>query len=285
MSRRLLRRTMLGLAMGATAAGHTVGSVALAQGKLDARYIVTLGGMPFGRGAWVVDVKHDHFTSAVSGATSGLVQLFSKGRGASSVQGTVAGGQLSATAYMSSIQTDRKYDEVRMVLNAGTVKEFAAEPPNPPHPHRIPINEAHRRGVLDPMTASIVRVPGNGNTFVPQACDRKIAVFDGRMRYDLRLAYKRLDKVSSERGYQGNVVVCGVYFSPVAGHIPERAVLKYVEKLRDTEMWLAPIAGTRLMVPYRVSVTTPLGQGVLQATQFLSSAQLERATRTSTKPQ
>jgi hypothetical protein len=139
--------------------------------------------------------------------------------------------------------------------------------------------------VLDPMTASIVRVPGNGNTFVPQACNRKIAVFDGRMRYDLQLVYKRLDKVRSEKGYQGNVVVCTVYFSPVAGHVPDRAVLKYIEKLRDTEMWLAPIAGTRLMVPYRVTVTTPLGQGLLQATQFLSTAQLERATSTSMKPQ
>ena len=37
-------------------------------------------------------------------------------------------------------------------------------------------------------------------------------------------------------------------------------------------MWLAPIAGTRLMVPYRISVPTPLGAGVLQATQFITIA-------------
>ncbi len=283
MSRRLLRHAIL--SFGVTAAAAAGGGAASAQGRLDARYNVTLGGVPFGRGAWVVDVKENHFTSAVSGATSGLLQLFSKGRGTSAAHGNVSSGQLSATSYSSSIQTDRKYDEVRMVLNAGTVKEFVAEPPNVPDPRRVPLNEAHRRGVLDPMTASIVRVPGNGNTFVPQACDRKVAVFDGRMRYDLRLVYKRLDKVRSEKGYQGNVVVCAVHFSAVAGHIPDRAVLKYIEKLRDTEMWLAPIAGTRLMVPYRISVTTPLGQGLLHATQFLSHAQLERPTATSIKPQ
>jgi hypothetical protein len=123
-------------------------------------------------------------------------------------------------------------------------------------------------------------VPGNGSTFVPQACDRKIAVFDGRMRYDLQLVYKRLDKVKSEKGYQGNVVVCAIYFAPVAGHVPDRTVIKYMAQMRDTEAWLAPIAGTRLMVPYRVTVNTPFGQGVLQATQFLSVAQLARQTPT-----
>ena len=62
----------------------------MAQGKLDARYNVTLGGVPFGRGAWVIDVEEDHFTSAVSGATSGLLRLFSKGRGTSAARGNVA---------------------------------------------------------------------------------------------------------------------------------------------------------------------------------------------------
>ena len=34
------------------------------------------------------------------------------------------------------------------------------------------------------------------------------------------------------------------------------------------ETWLVPIAGTRVMVPVRVVIPTPLGQGVLQATQL-----------------
>jgi len=44
------------------------------------------------------------------------------------------------------------------------------------------------------------------------------------------------------------------------------------------ELWLAPIAGTRVMVPFRVSVPTPIGLGVMQATQFLSVAQPGNAT-------
>jgi Protein of unknown function (DUF3108) len=163
------------------------------------------------------------------------------------------------------------------VLNAGSVKEFVAEPPNIPSPDRVPLTEAHRRGVSDPMTASLLKVPGSGDPFVPQACQRKLAVFDGRMRYDLQLSFKRFDRVKAEKGYQGMVVVCGVRFLPIAGHIPDRAAIKYITDLRDIELWAAPIAGTRVMVPYRVSVPTPIGVGVMQATQFISVPHPSRA--------
>jgi hypothetical protein len=132
------------------------------------------------------------------------------------------------------------------------------------------MTEAHRRNVSDPMTAALLRVPGSGETFTPEACNRKLAIFDGRMRYDLQLAFKRLDKVKSEKGYQGTVAVCSVVLVPVAGYVPSRPVIKYLVELRDIELWLAPVAGTRLMVPYRVSLPTPLGMGILEATQFVS---------------
>jgi Protein of unknown function (DUF3108) len=275
------------LAGAALVAALAVGDgAALAQGTLDARYDVTLGGVAFGRGAWRVEVRDDQFTSAVSGATTGLLQLLATGRGSSASRGTVAaGGALNASSYSSSIATTQKYDEVRMQLSSGTVKDYMAEPPNSPHPERVPVQEAHRRNVLDPLTAAILRVPGSGDTFVPQACNRKLAIFDGRMRYDLQLAFKRLDRVRSPKGYQGTVVVCSVTFAPVAGHVPSRPVIKYLIQQRETEAWFAPIAGTRLMVPYRVTMPTPLGQGVLQATEFVTIPQAPRATPTSARSQ
>jgi hypothetical protein len=78
-------------------------------------------------------------------------------------------------------------------------------------------------------------------------------------------------------------VVCTAYFVPVAGHVPDRPVIKYLVKLRDAEVWLAPIAGTRLMVPYRVSIPTPFGTGILEATQFVSEPYPQRATSAKTQ--
>ena len=47
---------------------------------------------------------------------------------------------------------------------------------------------------------------------------------------------------------------------------------------------LAPIAGTRVLAPYRVAVPTPIGTGVMQATQFVSTPQPGKP-RTSAKAQ
>jgi hypothetical protein len=252
-----------------------------AQGKLEARFEATLGGLPLGKGAMVIDVRDDQFSATVSGSTTGLVQVVANGRGRSAVTGTISGGQPVGAAYASSIISGKKVDEVRMLMSGGSVKEFIAEPPTIPSPNRIPLTDAHRRNVLDPMTAAILRAPANGDTFSPQVCKRTLSIFDGRMRYDLQLAFKRLETVRSERGYQGNVVVCAVYFSPVAGHIPDRPVIKYLVHQRDAEMWLAPIAGTRLMVPYRLSIPTPLGLAMVQAREFMSMPQA--ASRTGIK--
>jgi hypothetical protein len=37
-------------------------------------------------------------------------------------------------------------------------------------------------------------------------------------------------------------------------------------------MWLAPIEGTRVVAPYRLSLATPLGRAVLEATEFVTAA-------------
>ena len=246
---------------------------AQAQGKLDARYAVSLAGVPVGRGTWTIDIADDHFSATASGQTAGLLRAFASGHGQSAVRGAIVNGQFLPVAYTSSIFTDKKYDEVRMAISGGVVREFAAEPPALAVPDRVPITEAHRRGVADPMTASLFRVPGTGSLFSPEACPRKLSIFDGRMRYDLHLTFKRIDTVKSEKGYQGNAVMCSVIFSPIAGHVPDRAPIKYLADLREIEVTLAPIAGTRVLAPYRVAVPTPIGLGVMQATQFVSTPQ------------
>jgi hypothetical protein len=248
------------------------------QARLDARYSVTLNGLPIGRGSWVIDIGDDHYSAAASGATAGIMRIFASGQGQSAVRGTVSAGQLVPTNYMASVSTDKKYDEVHMVMSAGTVKEFSAEPPYAPNISRVPVTDAHRHGVSDPMTAPLVRVPGSGDTVVPQACQRNLSIFDGRMRYDVHLAFKRIEQVRTQIGYQGPAVVCAAYFAPIAGYVPDRYAIKYIAEQRDMEIWLAPIAGTRILAPYRVSVPTPIGVGVMQASQFVTVPQPSKAT-------
>jgi hypothetical protein len=250
--------------------------LAQAQGRLEAEYTVSLAGIPIGRGNWVIEISEDQFTAAATGATSGILRWFSQGHGSSSSQGTVNAGHPSPTSYMASITTDRKFDDVRMAFTGGNVKDFTVDPPVGPHPDRIPVTDADRHNVFDPMTAVLDPVDGGGDPLSPQACARAVSVFDGRMRYDVRSEFKRMD-LAREKGYQGPVVVCAVYFVPISGYIPDRYAIKYLAAMRDAEVWLAPIAGTRVVVPYRFSLPTPVGTGVLQATQFISVAKPPRA--------
>jgi hypothetical protein len=119
----------------------------------------------------------------------------------------------------------------------------------------------------------------------PEACQRTLSIFDGRMRYDLQLAFKRMDSVKADKGYKGPVVVCAVYFLPIAGFIPSRAAIKYLVELREAECWLAPVAGTRVLVPFRVQIPTPIGLAMLEATHFVSAAQPSRPAATPMKMQ
>jgi hypothetical protein len=244
-----------------------------AQGRLDARYAVTLSGIPIGKGAWVIDIADNQYTAAASGATTGLLRVFASGQGTSASRGFMTAGTPVPASFAASITSNKKTEEIRMTLGAGDVKEFMITPEPPHDPERVPVTEAHRRGVSDPMTALLVRVPGNGNPVGPQACRRAASIFDGRIRYNLRFAYKRIEQVKAEKGYEGPAVVCAVYFEPVAGYLPSRAAIKYLADQRDMEAWLAPVAGTRVLVPFRVSIPTPVGLGLMQATQFVSLPQ------------
>jgi Protein of unknown function (DUF3108) len=252
----------------------------LAQGRLDARYEATLAGIPVGKGAWTIDISDDQFSAAASGGTAGLLKAFAGGTGTGAAQGRVVNGALVATSYSASTTTSKRTEVIRMILSGGNVREYAIEPEPPVDPERLPITDANRRGVFDPMTGSMLRVPGSGDPLSPDACRTGAAIFDGRMRYDLKLDYKRMETVKAEKGYQGPVVVCAVYFSPIAGYIPDRAVIKYLTAQRNIEVAFAPVAGTRILVPFRMAVPTPLGTAMLEATQFITSATPPRVAKT-----
>jgi hypothetical protein len=75
-------------------------------------------------------------------------------------------------------------------------------------------------------------------------------------------------------------VVCVIYFVPVAGYIPDRPVIKYLQAQRNIEIAFAPVAGTRILVPFWMKVPTPLGPALLEATSFITSPQPPRVAKT-----
>jgi Protein of unknown function (DUF3108) len=253
---------------------------ASAQGRLEAHYEATLAGIPVGRGAWTIDIADDQFTASAFGGTAGLLKAFAGGTGTGASQGRIVNGALVPTNYSATTTTSKKSEAIHMVLTGGNVREYAIEPEPPVDPDRIPVTDAHRRGVYDPMTGSMLRVPGTADPLSSDACRTGAAIFDGRMRYDLKLDYKRMETVKAEKGYHGPAVVCSIFFIPVAGYIPDRPVIKYLAAQRNIEIAFAPVAGTRVLVPFRLVIPTPFGTAMLEATQFITQATPPRVAKT-----
>jgi hypothetical protein len=279
----LLRRCGQGLAVAVAVLACALLAApnpASAQGRLEAQYEATLAGIPVGKGAWNIDISDDQFSAAASGGTSGLLKAFAGGSGTGAAQGRVVNGALVSTNYNASTTTSKKTEAIHMVLANGTVKEFGIEPEPPVDPDRLPVTDAQRKGVYDPMTGSMLRVPGTVDPLGPDACHTGAPIFDGRMRYDLALDFKRMETVKAEKGYRGPVVVCAVFFTPVAGYIPDRPVIKYLAAQRHIEIAFAPVAGTRILVPFWMKIPTPLGVAMLEATSFITTATPPRVAKT-----
>ena len=268
--RPILRSLRIALAAGALAAA--LPAAALAQGKLEAHYTVTLAGIPIGKGDWTIEIADTHYSASVNGTTTGLMRVLTEGEGSTVARGTLSAGRVQSSTYASTVKSRKKKDEVRVTLDKGSVKDTSADPPPDHDRERVPVSEADLQNVFDPMSASLLATPGNGNPLSAEACQRTLPIFDGRLRYDLQLAFKRMDTVKAEKGYSGPVVVCAVYFTPIGGYIPSRAAIRYIAKQRDMEIWLAPVVGTRVLVPFRVQGPTPIGEAVMEATQFVTAA-------------
>jgi Protein of unknown function (DUF3108) len=184
-SHRAIVRELLASAVVLTIAASPHG--AAAQSRLEARYTASLAGVPLGKAVWIIDVSGDHYSASATGKTVGLMQVFSSGQGSAAAAGTVNGGKPVSAQYSSTVTTEKKSDQVQIALSGGNVKDYSAMPVWPLAPDRVPVTDAHRRGVVDPMSAALMPVSGNGDPVRPEACNRTLAIFDGRGRFDLSL--------------------------------------------------------------------------------------------------
>ena len=250
-------------------------SMARAQAMLEAQYRVSLLGLPIGKGAWRVALTGDRYVMEARGEVTGIMKAFSSGEGSASVHGSIAGSKLLPSSYGFNLKTGARVDDVRMALAGAAVKQLAIEPPVEPKPDRIPLTDADKRGIIDPITAGVQPAGDKGAS--AEVCQRTVPVFDGRMRFDLRLSFKRMERVKSEKGYEGPVVVCGIRFDPISGHEAGKSGIRFLRETRDMEIWYAPIAGTHFVAMYRIMLPTQLGIASIEATRFVSSPITARA--------
>jgi hypothetical protein len=244
---------------------------ARAQVKFEASYGVTLAGIPIGVVSAAVELDHIRYKAVVTAGTTGLVKIIANGSGEIVASGARSRDGETPTAYASTIIIRDRSEKVRVGFKDRIAKDVFIDPEPIPNGALLPLTDAHRKSVVDPLTASLVN-ESTGHEPGPETCSNTISIFDGQLRYDLKLTFKRFEDVKTEVGYEGKAVVCSVSFSPVAGYDPNRFMFKYLAAQQDMEVWLAPITGGDIAVPYRISIHTPMGFGVMQANRFVSAA-------------
>ena len=256
-------------------------TAAQAEGRLEARYRMSLGGLELGRAALLIEVDERSYTASGSARLTGMAQAVSSGKGTAGARGVVDRAGLAPRSFAMEAESDRKSEAIRLVLNAAGVTDLSVEPPVTPADDRVPVTDKDKRGVFDPMSAALVMVPGAGDTLSAKACDRTLSIFDGRHRYDLVLSYERLEDVKAE-GYSGPTVVCRIAYKPVSGHREGRNAVKYMTRNKEIYVWFAPVAGTRVLAPFRASVATAIGVAQLEAQSFVTEPSSKRASRSRT---
>jgi hypothetical protein len=246
---------------------------ALGESSLDTSYIVSFARVPVGEITASLVVGNTEYKMSARGRAGGIVKVLLDGEGSFTTQGTNVDGGLEPKSFTSKIVSNKGTSEITMVFEGGGVKELAATPL--PGSDRVPVTETNRQGVVDPLTAMLFSASVVNEQLSKDACRHTLPIFDGQQRYDLKLAFKRMDKAAAEKGYAGPVVVCSLRYEPIAGHSASNTLVKYVSEGREMELALAPIAGRHWLAPIRFSIASTIANLVIEASRFEANARTE----------
>jgi len=239
-----------------------------AQTRFEADYVISFARITVGNVAVTADIDSAAYAISANGRVGGAIRLLANGEGNLTTRGTITNSRPAPTNSALKVNSTDDPVDVKMVIEDGNVTELAALPPTG---DGVPIDDGHRQGILDPLTALLVPAGDIGDGLTKEACQRTLPVFDGRQRYNLTLAFKRLDKVTAKKGYAGPVVVCSMSYRPFAGHRVSAPLVKYLSESRDIEIAFAPVAGARLLAPFRLLVANSLANLLVQANRFEST--------------
>lgn len=267
--RRSATRAARGFGLGALVA--SLAAFGAHAEMLRATYNVSLIGLPIGVANVNATLTPNSYAIAATAKLSGLASVISRSRGASTGQGAIIGNRVAPATFATTASNASMTRTIRMSLAANAVTGIDISPPFEDKPDRIPLTDKDTHGIIDPVGAFLITGPPTGSMVGPASCNRTIPVFDGYTRFDVELAYVGQREVSA-KGYSGPVAVCSVRYVPIAGHRRDRPATKFMADNKELEVWLAPIEGTRLLMPFRVSVLTMIGTTVIEASEFSVAA-------------
>jgi hypothetical protein len=235
-----------------------------AANRITAVYRVDLAGFNLGDFRLTTTFSGDDYEMRGEGRFSILQGLIYEWRGVTASSGRVtSAGPEPAMYAMSYSDSAQMAERLRMTFDGRAVTGISISPNKRPAPRTIPVTKEQLEGVLDPMSGAFLSAHSENPNGDLTVCNQTLPVFDGRQRFDLVLTPKRAVTVrrTTPTGYGGPAVICGVKFIPIAGYQPDNPAIKLMSQTNEIEVWLVPVRGTFMYVPYRIVLPTLVGYG------------------------
>lgn len=261
----LLRAALaaLAVALAITPEGEAVAQETV---ELRATYFISVSGLTVGRAEVRGRFAEGQYATAISGSTLGISRFVTDARAELSGNGRIRGSKILPNSYKLDTREGDLVTLVRMAMNGGAVTRVDARPSLVEAPDRVPIRQSDKRDVVDPIGAFVVSLDRERHFDGNAVCNRTVRVFDGWQRFDVRLFYRHDKQLKG--AYDGRAIVCGARYVPVAGHRPGRPVVEYMSQNKRLEVWMIPVAGTDVMVPFQLLIGTSVGDLMITAREF-----------------
>ena len=233
--------------------------------QVAANFTVYVGGLLFVEGKFDARIHEDDYHFSTQMKTAGLAGRFYPADYKLMSEGSFAAEHVEPKLFYSDTKAENKARIMTMTYHKGHVPQLSATPPYSPDDLKD-VKPALQLDTQDPVSAFLVPVSGTSNP-----CDRTIPVFDGKRRFNLKLAYQGTKKmtvpISAKAPKPAKAVttmVCTIRYEAIAPVEKKRRFTKMLRRNDDMRVWLAPFDDGRVYMPVRFELTTPIGSAVMQ---------------------
>jgi len=231
--------------------------------SLRSEYATSLFGIVLARSTFESRIDKNGFDISGELTSSGVAKIFDDTRARASADGRFEDGRLSPRNYSVDYTAGKKKKKTIIAFANGSVTSAENTPPvRTNRPDWIRVEQAHLAGVVDPISAALVRADKPADV-----CNRTIRVFDGALRADLELTPAGFG-TASVPGYKGDTVKCAVRVVPVSGYRKGNKSIAFIRKSRDIAIAFAPIGNSGVYAPVEATVGTQVGTVKVQAIRF-----------------
>jgi len=226
-----------------------------AEVNADARYVLTLGGINIAAMDVGLTDSGSNYDLELNAKVAGLGTLVASGTAIASASGSSTNGLVSQDFDLRTKANGESFS-VDVSFAGRDVSVFKVEPPIVDNYDRVPLERRHLTGVGDFLSAFVIK----GGSLDKSLCQRKMNIFTGVERFNIAMSYAGEDEATSPRtGYQGPVILCSLKYTPVSGHFTTSEITNYLADDSRILVWYAPLGDSSYFIPYRVMLTTNMG--------------------------